>query len=806
MHFVSAAVNNFLMAKLFVTIILIAYVPGYVISWSNVKKLSVSDEASCISACTEDSQCSRWSFYPASEILPSVGTVGNLCFLESKLAASLERNLLYHHSSLGTQDKTTGLKRLNGDRGFVGVQNLLAGPLEFDSTTILNFPQHFVRGCSYTISVWVWMWRPRLINSRIGQDRKESILFSTSDLKPDDLSTEDESWLPSIIYNVPSKPGKFFFSANRDDYGDYSGFSPAYDIRYHEWIHVALTISDDNINSFVNGKLLSSNRASFSRNRRSGKCPYFIDDSTDKMRDDIDDKNNTSRTQRNQLHPNTVMDVIGRHDRLSDPGMIQDLTVVRGLALSEAHIQELMNARRPYIPPTMKKLMQLFDIHTLEGYTELRWFDNFYRMKEWGLCPTQVCGPICLTDKFLLGLHGFEGTDNSNSNYEDFDELLDDFYETEYGDDIEMYGGDRTDADQNFKEDFSSENNQDKMLNVDNELEMGYDGYYDENGFLKPLTPDQEEILSSYGYDTHDDYYGDSDGQEDSYYGEGGVGVGGGGIAIRSGLGGGTRGIAGEGGGGIEGGGRVGGGRGAGDGRGGRVDAFGDGEDGQSMHSHPRQIGRGPMEARSSKLGSVKVHVKDVGSDIDTLEKKSSGNTVKKSTVSKTSRSNTTSNARDNKNSTHMSRAAIVLPRRHSFKKISMVNSNHKLTVNAKKIPVPLGHLGWVFPEQFGFIDHITPAAVMKYLSNAYKNFAPIRDDQGNKEKIVDDSEDEKNKIGEMEMMSIKKLAALDEKEEAYLLHHPVGTYVSSGKVMRLLIFLSPTHLSYPTSPSSFPS
>lgn len=785
MHLISAAMNNFLMAKLFVTIILIAYVPGTVTSWSNVKKLSVFDEASCISACTEDSQCSRWSFYPASEILPSVGTVGNLCFLESKLAASLERNLPHRHSSLGTQDKTTGLKRLSGDRGFVGIQNLLAGPLEFDSTTVLNFPQHFVRGCSYTISVWVWMWRPRLINSRIGQDRKESIIFSTMDLKPDELSTDDESWLPSIIYNVPSKPGKFFFSANRDDYGDYSGFSPPYDIRYHEWMHVAMTISDDNINSYINGKLLSSNRASFSRSRRSGKCPYFIDDSKDKMRDDIDDKNNTSasRTLWNQLHPNTVMDVIGRHDRLSDPGMMQDLTVVRGLALSEAHIQELMNARRPSIPPTMKKLMQLFDIHTLEGYTELHWFDNYYRMKAWKLCPTQVCGPICLTDKFLLGLHGFEGTEdseNNNSYYEDFDELLDDFYQAEYGDDGEMYGGESTDADQNFKESSPSENNQDNMGNVEDELGMGYDDYYDENGFLKPLTPDQQEILNSYGYDTHDDYYGDGDGQEDGYYGEGGggVGVGGGGIAIRGGIGGGTRGVAGEGGGGG-GIGVGGGGGGRGGGIGGGVDAFGDGEDGQSMNAHPRQIGRRPMEARSSKMGSVKVHVKNIGSDADTPEKKASGKTVKKSTASKKFKSNTKSSVRDSKNSTYISRTVITLPRRHSFKKMNMVNSNHKPPVNAKKTPIPLGHVGWVFSEQFGFIDHITPAAIMKYLSNAYKNFAPINGEQGNKEKIGDDSEDEKKRVEEMKMMSIKRLAALDEKEEAYLLHHPVGSSVT---------------------------
>jgi hypothetical protein len=758
MRLVSAAMNNFLMAKLFVAIILIVYVPGSVTSWSNVEKLSVSDEASCISACTEDSQCSRWSFYPASEILPSVGTVGNLCFLESKLAASLERNLPHQHSSLGTQDKTTGLKRLSGDRGFVGVQNLLAGPLEFDSTTILNFPQHFVRGCSYTISVWVWMWRPRLINSRIGQDRKESLIFSTMDLKPDELSTDDESWLPSIIYNLPSKPGKFFFSANRDDYGDYSGFSPPYDIRYHEWMHVAMTISDDNINSYINGKLLSSNRASFSRKRRSGKCPYLFDDSSDLMRDDMDDKNNTSasRTQRNQLHPNTIMDVIGKHDRLSDPGMMQDLTVVRGLALSEAHIQDLMNARRPSIPPTMKKLMQLFDIHTLEGYTELNWFDNYYRMKEWKLCPTQVCGPICLTDKFLLGLHGFESTEdseNNNSNYEDFDELLDDFYQTEYGGDSEVYGGESTDTDQNFKEGFTSENQQDNMGNVEDELGMEYHDYYDENGSLRPLTPDQQEILSSYGYDTHDDYYGDSDGQEDGYYGEGGGGVG-------VGVGGG-------------GGGRIGGGRGGG------VDAFWDGEDGQSMHSHPRQIGRRPMEARSSKMGSVKVHVKNIGSDADTPEKKSSSKSVKKSTVSKTSKINTKSSVRDSQNSTYISRTVITLPRRHSFKKMSMVNSNHKLPVNTKKTPVPLGHVGWVFSEQFGFMDHITPAAVMKYLSNAYKNFAPIKDEQVYEEKIVDDSEDEKKRVEEMKMMSIKKLAALDEKEEAYLLHHPVGSYVA---------------------------
>ena len=764
MHLVPAAMNNFLIPKILVTIILIANAPGSVLSWSNVKKLTVSTEASCITACTDDYQCSKWSYYPTSEIVPLDGSVDSLCFLESKQAADQEKSLPPYSSPSGAPDKTTGLKRLSGNRGFIGVQNLLAGPLEFDSTTVLNFPQHFVRGCSYTILVWVWMWRPRLVNSRIGQNRKESIIFSTRGLDHDHSSSEYESWLPSVIYNVPSKPGKLFFSANRDEYGDYSGFSPTYDIRYHEWTHITMTITDDRVGAYINGKFISSSRATASKNRNSGNCPYFVDYSADKMRDDSDDKNNSSKNKKNKLPPNSIMDVIGRYDRLSDPGMVQDLTVVRGLALSEVHIQELMNARKPFIPPTMKKLMNLFDIYTLEGYSELKWLNSYYRMMEWGLCPTQVCGSICLTDRFLLGLNGVNSprdSDNNNTNYEDFDELVEDFYQSEYENDNE----DSTDENQNqnqnfnFKKDFLLDDNGDSMGGgEDNSMSMGYDDYYDENGLLKPLTSEQEDVLRSYGYDINDDYYGDGDGgvgdgQDDDNYDD-------------------RRGVRGLGGRGGEGG--LGGGGG---------DIYGDEHDTNFIQRDLRQIGRGDTVNLNGNGIKIKnpSRSKDNKDSPDTQNnKKSNGKiVVKKAVLLKPSKNN----VRDKENSTYTARTQIILPRRHSFKKMSMVNNNNRNKINTKKTPVPMGHPGWVFSEQFGFMDHITPAAIMKYLNNAYKNFAPIKDDIKNKEKVVDESEgeEEKNKIAEMELQSIQKLVALDEKEEAYLLYHPVGTvrYIS---------------------------
>ena len=807
MHLVPAAMNNYLIPKILVTIILIANAPDSVLSWSNVKKLTVSNEASCITACTDDHQCSKWSYYPTSEIVPLDGSIDSLCFLESKQAADPQKSLPPYSSPSGTPDKTTGLKRLSGNRGFIGVQNLLAGPLEFDSTTVLNFPQHFVRGCSYTILVWVWMWRPRLVNSRIGQNRKESIIFSARGLDHDHSSPEYESWLPSVIYNVPSKPGKLFFSANRDEYGDYSGFSPAYDIRYHEWTHITMTITDDRVGAYINGKFISSSRATTSKNRNSGKCPYSIDDSTDKIRDNIEDTKNSSKNQRNKLSPNSIMDVIGRYDRLSDPGMMQDLTVVRGLAISEVHIQELMNAGKPSIPPTMKKLMKLYDIYTLEGYSELKWFDNYYRMMEWGLCPTQVCGPICLTDRFLLGLSGVNSSrdsDNNKTNYEDFDDLVEDFYQSEYENQNENESGnelnrfDSTDDNQNFnsnlKKDFLLDGDGDSMGGEDDF--MGYDDYYDENGLLKPLTLEQQEVLRSYGYDIHDDYYGDGDGVgdgmgggdglDDDYYGDRrgvrGLGLGGGGGGVGVGGLGGTGGER-----------RVGGGRG---------DVYGDEQDTNFIQRDLRQIGRRDTLNGNGNGIKIKNPSRSNGNK-DSADpgnnKKSHSNKifVKKSVLLKLSKNDIRDQEKEN--STYTARTKIILPRRHSFKKMSMVTNNNK-KINTKKSPVPMGHPGWVFSEQFGFMDHITPAAIMKYLNNAYKNFAPIKDDIKNKEKVIVESEgvsegeEEKNNIAEMELISIQKLLALDEKEEAYLLYHPVGTVLATSAFIYHSSFLSLTY------------
>jgi hypothetical protein len=66
------------------------------------------------------------------------------------------------------------------------------------------------------------------------------VIFSTRELYP--RLSEAEALLPAVIFNIGRYPDRLFFGATKDDHGHYHGFWPHVDMKFNEWMHVAVTV------------------------------------------------------------------------------------------------------------------------------------------------------------------------------------------------------------------------------------------------------------------------------------------------------------------------------------------------------------------------------------------------------------------------------------------------------------------------------------------------------------------------------------------------------------------------------------
>ena len=124
------------------------------------------------------------------------------------------------------------------DDGRARLRRLLKGPVSADVSTILNFDEHMVRGCSYTISMWLWLWRPNAKKHR----NVAKLILRVSDKG---MTTDDGKPLTfHIVTNIDD------VTSSRQDYmllrlDNYDGISPSTtwlsEVRYLEWMH--LTVS-----------------------------------------------------------------------------------------------------------------------------------------------------------------------------------------------------------------------------------------------------------------------------------------------------------------------------------------------------------------------------------------------------------------------------------------------------------------------------------------------------------------------------------------------------------------------------------
>jgi hypothetical protein len=430
-----------------------------------VQKLSVQTPNDCDVACTQLADCTAWTatdnIHDANINGDHDNSDGNStprwCYLQSAVLESLERSrpdIFGPAPATATQGHTRSHHSLPAD---YKVETLIHGPVVLDSSSLFNFERHFVRGCSYTVALWVWIWKKRQYPYSENEDDETSdkydsgerepkhqwadahTIFSTRRINPPTSSAEP--LVPTLMFNVgrPINHDRVFFAASMDRQGYYTGVwannhnvntpSPKTKgsgesgrIRYHEWVHYALTVNETTLVAYVNGEF-SEYVHLFPRGSKNSNdvCPYanWTLDAHSLLQNKIPDV----------PVANTIFQVGGNRGEECITGMVQDVIVVSNKALDQTGIHQLMgqeqqphqqsshrqtHVHKPRFPlPTMTHMMRdLYNIHSLEGLCTVDWSGDSYLMYSWGLCPDTVCGSICLPEEFFLDI---DYVDNHNN-------------------------------------------------------------------------------------------------------------------------------------------------------------------------------------------------------------------------------------------------------------------------------------------------------------------------------------------------------------------------------------------------------
>ena len=313
---------------------------------------------------------------------------------------------------------TTGATRMADIE--VGVSHLLRGPMVTSADTFLHIPTHFVRGCSYTISMWVWIWEPEVLNdheiplltSRMLEFSAQSSHSQSSQFAGKDKVTsetrgtnrpglgtaeKDEILAPSIVYNVGSETQKrnFFFAASRDLHGNIHGFwgnpfgKEEFTVKYNRWTHLAMSIEEDAavgtsgagiLRGYINGHAVGSVEMEAPKQSKGQgvrgthgrmQCPYNVaTQSNAGVLLQVPGAPVTSVTPtRHKALNNTVIQVMGTGAGgvIGTAGMVQDLVVVANKALAPEQIRALAQLNPPVVLPTLDRLLRLYNINGYIG-------------------------------------------------------------------------------------------------------------------------------------------------------------------------------------------------------------------------------------------------------------------------------------------------------------------------------------------------------------------------------------------------------------------------------------------------------
>lgn len=217
----------------------------------SVHLIPANDLPACESRCRADPRCQSFLLQPAPELDSTFH-----CHLFSSVARNEDRSLIHPRleanasACFGWEEiLPTQPQPLPENASSVEDSILLRGPVTLSSFTTLSFPRLLQAGCSYTLSLFVWITRPpRPLRAGTFQN-----IFHSRPIHFLNASYRHPSILPSILFNVGRRPDQFFFSVLQDAHEDFLGLWLG-QVRYEDWIHLAITIDGDVAKFYVDGK------------------------------------------------------------------------------------------------------------------------------------------------------------------------------------------------------------------------------------------------------------------------------------------------------------------------------------------------------------------------------------------------------------------------------------------------------------------------------------------------------------------------------------------------------------------------
>ena len=376
--------------------------------WALVKPVATANIAKeCEFHCYLESRCQHWIFLPTNQS----------CFLTSNYVNMKQSH--YSNSKSNQESNVTVMPQqtviVQGHKTEFKnhVDRLLEGPLATSKSSYVNFPRKFYKGCSYTISMWVWLYQTEpSFDKKLGRTKEFSV-FSTRPSLP--TFDDYEALLPAVMFNIGHKKGNYFFSSTKDEFQDYKG-AWGDEVKYHEWTHVTIVFSPSSFTPYINGKQVREEVT-----MDTTTCPFveLVDmdsRSVEEKEDLLEDlgyvaDNETDRYQ--YLPHNTIFDL--SIAKKSSPlfGIFQEVDIFSGIELSSSLVELLYDSSRSRVGnslPTLSRLVRNFKTRGGRYRHSSEVLSNEYAMVAlYGGLPTgRIYGDVCV-----------EGLDANPRNFND---------------------------------------------------------------------------------------------------------------------------------------------------------------------------------------------------------------------------------------------------------------------------------------------------------------------------------------------------------------------------------------------------
>ena len=332
------------------------------LDWALVKPVSpdtITSVGDCEFHCFLDAHCEHWTFLNSNQS----------CFLTSKYVqiSSPPSPPKAHDTASSALSSSLSLQSdvIQGNKKEYRkhVNRLVHGPLATSKSSYVRFPRAFYEGCSYTISMWVWMYETQSVIDKRFNKPKELAIFSTRSSLP--VFSDYEPLLPAVVFNLGSHKEKMFFSSGKDSFLEYVGCWGD-DVAYNEWTHITIVYRPTSLSPYINGKPVRKAVSMHPKNI----CPYreMIDmtaRTAEEKEDILEDFAyvNSTDSRFQDLPSNTILDLGGSKAASPLYGVYEEMDIFSGKELTSHQVQLLFESSVSRVQkslPTLVKLVSNF--------------------------------------------------------------------------------------------------------------------------------------------------------------------------------------------------------------------------------------------------------------------------------------------------------------------------------------------------------------------------------------------------------------------------------------------------------------